>query len=60
MLFRSVSPEVLKQAFNDVISAIDDISTFKQQALPKMAEIVTQFKELAIVGEKEVARLEKA
>ena len=56
----SVSPEVLKQAFNDVISAIDDISTFKQQALPKMAEIVMQFKELAIVGEKEVARLEKA
>jgi len=55
-----VSPEVLKQAFQDVIAALDDISTFKQQALPKMAEIVAQFKELAQTGDKEIARLEKA
>ena len=55
-----ISPEVLKQAFQDVIAALEDISAFKQQALPKMAETVAQFKELALTGEKEIARLEKA
>jgi uncharacterized protein YaaN involved in tellurite resistance len=56
----TVSPEVLKQAFQDTILALEDISTFKQEALPKMAETVAQFKELAEMGEKEIARLERA
>jgi len=55
----TVSPEILKQAFKDAIAAIDDISTFKQQALPRMQETVAQFRELAETGEKEVARLTK-
>ena len=54
-----VSPEVLKQAFQDAISALEDISVFKQQALPRMQETVLQFRELAETGEKEIARLEK-
>jgi uncharacterized protein YaaN involved in tellurite resistance len=53
-----VSPEVLRQAFQDAIAALDDISTFKQQALPKMQEIVAQFRVLAETGEREIARLE--
>jgi len=55
----TVSPEILKQAFHDAISALEDISTFKQQALPRMQETVTQFRELAEIGEKEIARLEE-
>ncbi|MCL1918066.1 MAG: toxic anion resistance protein [Peptococcaceae bacterium] len=55
----NVSAEVLKAAFNDALSALEDISTFKQQALPKMQESVAQFREMAVVGEKEIARLEK-
>jgi len=56
----TISPDVLKQAFQDAIAAIEDISTFKQAALPKMAETVAQFKELAETGEKEIARLERS
>lgn len=56
----TVDPESLKQAFQDAISALEDISTFKQEALPKMHETINQFKELAEVGEKEIARLESA
>jgi len=55
----TVSPDTLKQAFQDCLSALEDISTFKQQALPKMAETVNQFKMLAEQGEKEITRLEK-
>ena len=56
----TVDPESLKQAFQDAISALEDISTFKQEALPKMHETVEQFRELAETGEKEIARLESA
>jgi len=55
----TVSPDTLKQAFQDCLSALEDISTFKRQALPKMAETVNQFKLLAEQGEKEITRLEK-
>jgi len=56
----TISPDVLKQAFSDAISALEDISTFKQQALPKMQETVAQFRVMAETGEKEIARLEKS
>ena len=54
----TISPEILKQAFQDAIAALEDISTFKEQALPKMHETITQFRELAETGEREIARLE--
>ena len=56
----TISPDVLKQAFGDALSALEDISTFKQQALPKMHETVAQFRVMAETGEKEIARLEKS
>ncbi|MDR1892053.1 MAG: toxic anion resistance protein [Oscillospiraceae bacterium] len=56
----SISPDVLKQAFQDALSALEDISIFKQQALPKMHETVAQFRTLAETGEKEITRLERA
>jgi uncharacterized protein YaaN involved in tellurite resistance len=55
----NISAETLKAAFNDALSSLEAISTFKQQALPKMQETVTQFREMAEVGEKEIARLER-
>lgn len=55
----SVSVETLKVAFADVTEAMDSISTYKQQALPKMRETILQFKELAETGEKQIQRLEK-
>jgi len=56
----TISPDVLKQAFSDAIGALNDISVFKQQALPQMQRAVTQFRELAQTGEREIARLERA
>ncbi|MBD2844867.1 toxic anion resistance protein [Paenibacillus sp. IB182496] len=55
----SVSVETLKQAFGDVISALDSISTYKQEALPKMRQTITEFRELADTGEEQIKRLEK-
>ena len=56
----TISPEVLKQAFYDAVAALEDIASFKQQALPKMHETIAQFRALAETGEKEIARLESA
>ncbi|MEK3867144.1 toxic anion resistance protein [Paenibacillus sp. FSL H7-0716] len=55
----SISVDTLKQAFTDVLSALDSISTYKQEALPKMRETINQFRELADNGEQQIVRLEK-
>lgn len=55
----SISVDTLKQAFTDVLSALDSISTYKQEALPKMRETINQFRELADNGEQQILRLEK-
>jgi len=55
----SVSVETLKQAFADVLAALDSISAYKQEALPRMRETIGQFRELADQGEKQIQRLEK-
>jgi uncharacterized protein YaaN involved in tellurite resistance len=55
----NISVDTLKTAFEDALSAMDAISTYKQEALPKMKETINQFKELAEKGEKEIQRLEK-
>ena len=48
----SISVDTLKQAFTDVLSALDSISTYKQEALPRMRETIHQFSELAVTGER--------
>ncbi|MFB9274330.1 toxic anion resistance protein [Cohnella cellulosilytica] len=55
----SVSVETLKQAFTDVLAALDSISAYKQEALPRMRETIGQFRELADQGEQQIRRLEK-
>ncbi|TJY43863.1 toxic anion resistance protein [Cohnella pontilimi] len=55
----NISVDTLKQAFSDVLSALDSISTYKQEALPKMRETIHQFRELADQGEQQIQRLEK-
>ncbi|MBW5446544.1 toxic anion resistance protein [Cohnella sp. CFH 77786] len=55
----SISVDTLKQAFADVLSALESISTYKQEALPKMRETIGRFRELADQGEKQIQRLEK-
>jgi len=55
----SVSVETLKQAFTDVLAALESISVYKQEALPRMRDTIGQFRELADQGEKQIQRLEK-
>lgn len=55
----AISPDTLKQAFSDVLSALDSISTYKQEALPRMRETINQFRELADNGEQQIQRLER-
>ena len=55
----NVSVETLKTSFADVMEALDSISTYKQEALPKMRDTINQFKELAAKGEEQIQQLEK-
>lgn len=55
----NISVEALKTAFADVTEALDSISTYKQEALPKMRDTINQFRELADKGEEQIQQLEK-
>lgn len=55
----TLSVDTLKIAFQDALDALDAISTYKQEALPKMKETINEFKLLAEKGEKEISKLEK-
>ena len=54
----AVSVETLKNAFADVMDALDSISSYKQEALPRMRDTVNQFRELAAKGEEQIHQLE--
>jgi len=55
----NLSPDVLKAAFTDILESLDEISNFKQQALPAMQNSIMQFRELADQGEAAIKRIEK-
>lgn len=52
--------EVLKKAFDDIRLALDDISRYRQEALPKMAQSIIDMDELAVRSEEEIRKFEKA
>jgi uncharacterized protein YaaN involved in tellurite resistance len=52
--------DTLKQAFNDIRSALDDISRYRQEALPKMANDILEMDKLAAESEEQIKRFEKA
>ncbi len=53
-----ISPEVLKASFAEAIQAIEDVSTYKEQALPKMKETIEMFSDMADDGQRVVNKLE--
>ena len=53
-----ISPEVLKASFAEAIGAIEDVSNYKEQALPKMKETIDMFNDMAQDGQKVVERIE--
>lgn len=55
----NMSPETMKTAFMDVLTSLEEISNYKQQALPMMKDTIQQFRELADTGEAEIRKLEQ-
>ena len=55
----SVSPETLKQSFQETLSALEDLSRYRQEALPRMRQTIDAFQELATEGEAQISRLER-
>nr|WP_294999175.1 toxic anion resistance protein [uncultured Methanobrevibacter sp.] len=53
-----ISPEVLKTAFDEALQAINDVSTYKTQALPQMKETINLFSDMAIDGQKVIEKIE--
>ena len=53
-----ISPEVLKTAFAEALQAINDVSTYKVQALPQMKETSNMVSDKADEGQKVVEKIE--
>ena len=56
----NISVDTLKSAFSDTLEALNAISSYKQESLPRLKETISQFKELADLGEKQISKLEKS
>ena len=53
-----ISPEVLKASFAEALQAIEDVSTYKEQALPQMKETIDMFSDMAEDGQKVIEKIE--
>jgi uncharacterized protein YaaN involved in tellurite resistance len=50
--------ETLKQAFVDIRAALDDVNRFRQDALPQMAQAITELDKLSEEASRSIANLE--
>lgn len=55
----AISPETLKAAFAETLQALDDISAYRQEALPRMKETIATFNELAVQGSAKISEMEQ-
>lgn len=51
---------LLKQAFADIHGALNDITTYRREALPKMAENILEMERLATESESHIRKMEHA
>lgn len=56
----AISPDTLKAAFEDTLSALDDITDYKLKALPQMQQTIDQFRMIADEGERRLQQMEDA
>ena len=54
----NISTDTLKASFADTIQALEDISTYKQQALPRIKQAIAEFQSIAEEGQKHIDRIE--
>ena len=55
----AITAETLKTVFAETLQALDDISAYRQEALPQMKETIATFQELATTGEAQIQKMEK-
>jgi len=51
--------DLMKQAFNDIFQAMDDISTYRSNTIPKLKENILAMSELGKKGEDAIQKMEK-
>jgi uncharacterized protein YaaN involved in tellurite resistance len=56
----SLDIDTLKQAFVDIRAALDDISRFRQEALPKMAQAIVELDKLSDEASRTLANMDNA
>lgn len=56
----SLNIEVLKKAFEDIRAALDDITRFRQEALPKMAEAIVELDRLSVEASRTIENMDNA
>lgn len=56
----TISVDALKQAFTDTFDALDQIDTYKHEALPKMKTVISEFEQIAQEGKTRIEKMEKA
>ena len=55
----NISVDTLKESFEQTLSALEDISNYKQAALPRIKETIEEFQTIAAEGQKYIDRMEK-
>ncbi len=55
-----IDMQALQSAFRDIHAALDDISRYRQEALPKMAQTIIEMDKLTTEGEKKIRKMERA
>ena len=55
----AITAETLQHVFTETLQALEDISNYKQEALPQMKQTIAMFNELAQTGEAQIEKMEK-
>lgn len=56
----AISIDTLKQAFADTMEALDEISTYRRDAIPKLRSTIDGFQELVVEGEAAIRKIEES
>ncbi len=54
----AISVETFKQAFTDTMEALEEISTYKTEALPRLKQTINEYQDMAAMAEKQIEKME--
>ena len=55
-----ISTDTLKQSFADTLEALQNISEYRREALPRMQSTIEEFRKLAEEGQRQLDKMEEA